>query len=105
MDQDTTGVQEKGENHHSIGKIIKILRHYVNLTEEEFANGAKLDSITLSLIENGTIEPDRETLEGIAEFLDLPIEILELQEDHPNQELITELRELILVFSKIKNKQ
>ncbi len=104
MDQETNDGHETEEGEYSTGEIIRLLRQSVNLTEDQFAKSVNIDTIRLSLIEDGTAEPDHKILNAIAKFLDLPLEILEIHVNHTNQELITDLRELILTVCKLFNK-
>ena len=49
--------------------VLKTLRRAKGLTQEELAKALKISRSTIGMYENGSREPDYETLELIADFL------------------------------------
>ena len=60
----------------NLGKAIKIALEKKNLTQLELANKTELSKTTISLILNGKTMPRKETIQAIANALDLTPEIL-----------------------------
>lgn len=60
----------------NLGERIKILRHMMRETQEEFAEHCNISSETVSLIERGRFSPRLETLKKISEYTHLTISAL-----------------------------
>jgi transcriptional regulator with XRE-family HTH domain len=63
--------RKKKTTKNDIGKKIKFYRERICQTQEELATESKLDPSTIARIENGTRNPDKETLYMIADALSL----------------------------------
>lgn len=56
--------------------VLKTLRRAKGLTQEELAKALKISRSTIGMYENGSREPDYETLELIADFFNVDIDYL-----------------------------
>lgn len=56
--------------------VLKQLRQSSNMTQEELAKKLKIAKSTVSMYENGNREPDRETMEAIADFFNVDMNYL-----------------------------
>lgn len=56
--------------------VLKSLRTANGLTQEELAKALKISRSTVGMYENGSREPDYETLEAIADFFNVDIDYL-----------------------------
>ena len=56
--------------------VLKALRKSHNLTQEDLAKAIKVSRSTVGMYENGSREPDYETLESIADFFNVDIDYL-----------------------------
>ncbi len=57
-------------------KILKLLRTSNSLTQDELAKILKISRSTVGMYENGSREPDYETLEAIADYFNVDIDYL-----------------------------
>ena len=53
--------------------VLKSLRKSNNLTQEDLAKALKVSRSTIGMYENGSREPDYETLEAIADYFNVDI--------------------------------
>lgn len=73
----------------SLGSRIAKLRKYKGFTQEKFAEAINLAQRTLSGIETGANFTQADTIERIADILELPPEVLfNFNEDYTEEELI-----------------
>ena len=56
--------------------VLKSLRKSNNLTQEDLAKALKVSRSTIGMYENGSREPDYETLESIADYFNVDIDYL-----------------------------
>lgn len=56
--------------------VLKSLRKSNNLTQEDLAKALKVSRSTIGMYENGSREPDYETLETIADYFNVGIDYL-----------------------------
>ena len=56
--------------------VLKSLRKSNNLTQEDLAKALKVSRSTIGMYENGSREPDYETLEAIADYFNVDIDYL-----------------------------
>ena len=56
--------------------VLKSLRKSNNLTQEDLAKALKVSRSTIGMYENGSREPDYETLESIADYFNVAIDYL-----------------------------
>lgn len=56
--------------------VLKSLRKSNNLTQEDLAKALKVSRSTIGMYENGSREPDYETLEAIADYFNVYIDYL-----------------------------
>lgn len=69
----------------AFGKVLRVLRKEVGLTQEQLAHAAEVDRTFVSMIERGERQPTVRVLFKLAEALKLPpVKLIEL-----TQELVT----------------
>lgn len=60
----------------SFQSVLKSLRKSFGLTQDEYANKLDVSRSTIGMYENGSREPDYETLEAIADFFNVDTDYL-----------------------------
>lgn len=60
----------------NFSKVLKLLRTSNGLTQDELAKTLKISRSTVGMYENGSREPDYETLEAIADYFNVDIDYL-----------------------------